>query len=65
MPVSLRAELRLGREFLQEAVQHGRIEDGDRRSLPCSTCWEAVGQVNPQRFQRHGLTLEEVYKTFP
>jgi hypothetical protein len=65
LPESLQADVRLGREFLQEDLEQVRIEDGDRRTPPCPICGEAIGKVNPQHFQRHALTLEEAYKSYP
>jgi hypothetical protein len=61
----LYANVRLGREFLQEALQHMRIENGGRRTPPCPICGRAIRKVNPQDLQRHGLTLGEAFKSYP
>lgn len=65
LPETLHTDIRLGREFLQETLQHVRIEDGERRQTRCPVCGEEQGKLSPQHMQTHGLTLDQAYRGFP
>ncbi|PWB79905.1 MAG: hypothetical protein C3F08_05580 [Candidatus Methylomirabilota bacterium] len=65
LPDILQADVRLGREFLQETLQHVRIEDGERRLPCCPICGEEQGKISPQHLKTHGLALSEAYRSFP
>jgi len=62
---ALRADVRLGREFLVEILDHVQIEAGPRYAPACPICKTQFAKVNPQHFGRHGLTLRQVYQEFP
>ena len=65
LPDTLHADVRLGREFLQETLQNVRIEDGDRRLARCPVCGKEQGKIGPQHMKTHGLTLDKAYREFP
>jgi site-specific DNA recombinase len=65
LPEALRADVRLGREFLRETLQYVRIADGGDRQRTCPICDQALGKITPQHFARHGVALREGYRSFP
>jgi hypothetical protein len=64
LPEALRADLRLGREFLRETLQYVRIADAERRQRTCPICEQALGKVTPQHLALHGVVLKEGYRRF-
>ena len=65
LPEALRADVRLGREFLRETLRHVRIADTGHRQRTCPICEQALGKITPQHLALHGLTLRDGYRRFP
>ena len=65
LPHMLRTDVRLGREFLQETLQHVRIEAGERQIPRCPVCGVEQGKIGPQHLAKHGLTLPTAYNSYP
>jgi site-specific DNA recombinase len=65
LPEALRADVRLGREFLRETLRHIRIADVGHRQRTCPICEQVLGKVTPQHLALHGVTLREGYRRFP
>ena len=65
LPEALRADVRLGREFLRETLRHVRIADAGHRQRTCPICAQALGKITPQHLALHGVTLRDGYRRFP
>ena len=65
LPEGLRADVRLGREFLRETLRYVRIADTDHRQRTCPICEKTLGKITPQHLALHGLALREAYRRFP
>ncbi len=61
----LRADVRSGREFLQETLKQIRVAGEDTRPRRCPVCSKHLGKLTPQHLAQHGLTLQEGYRKFP
>ena len=64
LPEALRADVRLGREFLRETVRHIRVAAEQNRPRRCPVCQRTLGKLTPQHMRRHGLTLQDAYRKF-
>ena len=65
LPEALRADIRLGREFLRETLRHVRIADAGHRQRTCPICEQALGKITPQHLALHGVSLRDGYRRFP
>src|SRR5262245_1058441 len=65
LPEALRADVRLGREFLRETLRHVRIADAGHRQRTCPICEQILGKVTPQHLSLHGISLRDGYRRFP
>ena len=65
LPEALRADIRLGREFLRETLRHVRIADVGPRQRTCPICDQALGKITPQHLAVHGVALRDGYRRFP
>jgi len=65
LPEALRADVRLGREFLRETLRHVRIADAGHRLRTCPICDKVLGKTTPQHFALHGVALRDGYRRFP
>jgi len=65
LPEALRADTRLGREFLRETLHYVRVTDGEDRQRMCPICDQTLGKITPQHLARHGVALREGYRSFP
>jgi hypothetical protein len=65
LPEALRADVRLGREFLRETLQYVRVADGGERRRTCPICKQTQGKITPQHLALHGVDLRKGYLTFP
>ena len=64
LPQALRADVRLGREFLRETLKHIRVSAGQDRPRRCPLCQQQLGKLTPQHMTRHGWTLRDAYGRF-
>src|SRR5713101_7373207 len=64
LPQALRADVRLGREFLRETLRHIRVAAEQDRPRRCPLCQRQLGKLTPQHMRRHGLTLRDAYRKF-
>jgi site-specific DNA recombinase len=64
LPQALRADVRLGREFLRETLKHVQVDAGENRPRQCPVCQRTLGKLTPQHLRRHGLTLQNAYREF-
>src|SRR5207245_3571402 len=64
LPQALRADVRLGREFLRETLRHIRVAAEQYRPRRCPLCQQQLGKLTPQHMRRHGLTLPDAYRKF-
>jgi site-specific DNA recombinase len=64
LPQALRADVRLGREFLRETLRHIRVGVEQGRPRHCPLCQQQLGKLTPQHMRRHGLTLRDAYRRF-
>ena len=64
LPQALRADVRLGREFLRETLRHIRVVPEQHRVRSCPVCQQQLGKLTPQHMGRHGLTLRDAYRQF-
>ncbi|MGO9605402.1 MAG: hypothetical protein ACLQAT_18775 [Candidatus Binataceae bacterium] len=65
LPETLRVNVDLGREFLQEVLAQIKISSMGHREILCPLCGKHLGKLTPQHLAKHGLGLEEAYKRFP
>jgi hypothetical protein len=65
LPETLRVNVDLGREFLQEILAQIRVSSMGHREILCPLCGKHLGKLTPQHLAKHGLGLEEAYKRFP
>ncbi len=65
LPEALRADVRLGREFLRETLRHVRIADAGHRQRTCPICDQVLGKTTPQHLALHGVALRDGYRRFP
>jgi site-specific DNA recombinase len=66
LPEALRADIRLGREFLRETLRHVRIADAGHRLRTCPICAQVLGKTTPQHLALHGVALRDGgYRRFP
>ena len=65
LPEALRADVRLGREFLRETLRYVRIADAGHRLRTCPICDKVLGKITPQHFALHGVSLRDGYRRFP
>ena len=65
LPEALRADVRLGREFLRETVASIRVTPLGERTLTCPVCGQSMRKVTPQHLGRHGLAMEDGYRRYP
>src|SRR5262249_9140913 len=65
LPEALRADVRLGREFLGETLKYIRVSDGGDRGRTCPICNQTLGKLTPQHLLRHGVALREGHRRFP
>jgi hypothetical protein len=65
LPEALRADIRLGREFLRDTLRHVRIADTGHRARTCPICAQTLGKLTPQHLALHGIALRESYRRFP
>src|SRR5262249_33784994 len=65
LPEALRADVRLGREFLRETLRYVRVADAGHRQRICPICSLTLGKVTPQHLSVHGVALRDGYRRFP
>ena len=65
LPEALRADVRLGREFLRETLRQVRIADAGHRQRTCPICEQTLGKITPQHLAVHGIALQDSYRRFP